>query len=94
MAQLVKLLRKRASSLVFGRHLGADQGGEFRMESLGWDLYRHSQDTIRKLWEETPEGKWAVDAQLTRYASNSWDDNHRGWQGDEIKQMNFVATRL
>lgn len=92
--QLTKLLRKSPGSLVFGRHLGADQGGEFHMKSLGWDLYRHSQDTISKLWEQAPDGKWTVDSQLTRYASNSWDDTRRGWQGDEIKQMNFVATRL
>ena len=93
-AQLVKLLRKRPGSLVFGRNLGAEQGGEFRMESLGWDLFRHSQETIERLWREAPEGQWKVDAQLTRYGSNSWEDSRRGWQGDETKQMNFVATRL
>ncbi|KAH6652735.1 hypothetical protein BKA67DRAFT_518946 [Truncatella angustata] len=91
--QLIRLLRKRPGSLVFGRHLGADQGGEFNMKSLGWDLYRHSEETIRLLWDEAPDGPWDVSAQLTRYESEGWDNNRRGWQGDEVKQMNFVAAR-
>ncbi|XWW92241.1 hypothetical protein V2A60_000164 [Cordyceps javanica] len=93
-SQLVKLLRKRQGSLVFGRHLGADEGGEFRMDSLGWDLYRHSDATIQKLWKQAPEGQWEVSSDLTRYESEGWDNSRRGWQGNEIKQMSFVATRL
>lgn len=93
-AQLVTLLRKKKGSLVFGRNLGADQGGEFHMNALGWDLYRHSEQTIRNLWADAPEGDWEVSAELTRYESEGWDNGRRGWQGDDIKQMYFVASRL
>lgn len=44
--QLRLLLRPQAGSMVFGRNLGADKGGHFHMESLGWDLYRHDPQTI------------------------------------------------
>ncbi|CAI7598061.1 unnamed protein product [Penicillium pancosmium] len=93
-SQLTKLLRRKKGSLVFGRNLGADQGGAFRMNALGWDLYRHSEQTIRKLWAEAPDGDWAVSAELTRYQSEGWDDGRRSWQGDEIKQMYFSAVRI
>ncbi|KUI67393.1 hypothetical protein VM1G_03343 [Cytospora mali] len=94
-AQLVKLLRKRKGSLVFGRHMAtAESGGITTTNALGWSLYHHSPDTIRKLWDSAPEGEWEVSSVLARYASEGWD-NGVGWQGgDEIKQQYFSATRL
>ncbi|KAB8224868.1 hypothetical protein BDV33DRAFT_187854 [Aspergillus novoparasiticus] len=77
-AQLVKLLRKRPGSIVFGRNLGADQGGAFGMKKLGWDVFRHSRETMRLLWEGAPEGDWRVDAELMEYRSEGWDDSRRG----------------
>ncbi|KAK9770543.1 hypothetical protein SCAR479_12814 [Seiridium cardinale] len=93
LAQLVRVLRKRPGAMVFGRHLGAEQGGEFHMRSLGWDVYRHSEETMRKLWADVPEGQWNVSAEITRYESKGWDNDRRGWQGDDTQQMTFVATR-
>lgn len=100
--QVHKLLRPRKGSMVFGRHLGADKGGHFRMESLGWDLYRHDAETIASLFQSGKTGsdisgedvKWDVTSSLGRYGSANWDDDRRGWQGDETKQMMFTAVRL
>ncbi|PIG84938.1 hypothetical protein AARAC_005630, partial [Aspergillus arachidicola] len=45
-AQVVKLLRKRAGSIMFGRNLGAEQDGAFCTKKLGWDVFRHSRETM------------------------------------------------
>lgn len=90
--KLEKLLVKKPGALVFGRNLGADKGGEFRMESLGWDLYRHSDETMRDLWNL--EGEWEIESQLSRYESPGWENSRRSWQGDDTKQMMFTAKRL
>lgn len=107
--QLRRLLRPCAGSMVFGRNLGAGKGGPFRMESIGWDLYRHDPQTIADLFQSSydeeervsgeggggkPEMQWEVTSTLGRYGSVNWDDDRRGWQGDETKQMMFTATRL
>ncbi|KAK8859631.1 hypothetical protein PGQ11_010365 [Apiospora arundinis] len=104
--QLCRLLRPRAGSMVFGRNLGAGKGGPFHMKSIGWDLYRHDPHTISDLFnqghddEDGPEGdnaervQWKVVSSLTRYGSDNWDNDRRGWYGDETKQMMFTATRL
>ncbi|KAK6836469.1 hypothetical protein PG987_006964 [Apiospora arundinis] len=104
--QLCRLLRPRAGSMVFGRNLGAGKGGPFHMKSIGWDLYRHDPHTISDLFnqghndENGPEGdnaervQWKVVSSLTRYGSDNWDNDRRGWYGDETKQMMFTATRL
>lgn len=104
--QLRRLLRPCAGSMIFGRNLGAVKGGPFRMESIGWDLYRHDPQTITDLFqsyhdeEEVMDGgkgskvRWEVTSSLGRYGSANWDDDRRGWQGDETKQMMFTATRL
>lgn len=94
MAQLVRLLRKSPGSLVFGRNIAATKGGDFRMESFDWDLFRHSPDTMRALWDRAPEGQWGVQADLMPYRSEGWDSRHRGWEGDETKEMKFVVRRL
>ncbi|EIT81835.1 hypothetical protein AO1008_08037 [Aspergillus oryzae 100-8] len=93
-ARLVELLRRRPGSIVFGRNLGAERGGAFRMKTLGWDVFRHSRETMRLLWEGAPEGDWRVDAELMEYRSEGWDDSRRGWVGDETKEMRFVVRRL
>lgn len=66
------------------------------MESLGWDLYRHDHQTIEDLFrtESPTEDGWEVRSSLGRYGSANWDDDRRGWQGDETKQMMFTAVRL
>ncbi|KAK8063668.1 hypothetical protein PG996_008320 [Apiospora saccharicola] len=107
--QLRQLLRPCAGSMVFGRNLGAGKGGPFHMESIGWGLYRHDPETIADLFqsscdeEEGPNSsaggnkskvRWQVTSSLSRYGSASWDNDRRGWQGDETKQMMFTATRL
>lgn len=107
--QLRRLLRPCAGSIVFGRNLGSGKGGPFRMESIGWDLYRHDPQTIVDLFQSSheedgavdgeggvgrPEIQWGVTSSLGRYESANWDDDRRGWQGDETKQMMFTATRL
>lgn len=95
--QLQRLLAPRAGSMVFGRHLGADKGGEFRMESIGWDLYRHDHETISDIFKQPGNGNedvsWAVSSSLSRYESANWDNDRRNWQGDETKQMMFTAIR-
>ncbi|KAI8622876.1 hypothetical protein F5Y19DRAFT_483684 [Xylariaceae sp. FL1651] len=100
--QLNRLLRPQKGSVVFGRHLGAVEGGHFKMESIGWDLYRHDPKTISELFQTNglPDGdapkdiQWEVTSSLSRYESANWDDDRRGWQGDETKQMMFTAVRL
>lgn len=100
--QLRRLLRPQKGSMVFGRHLGAEKGGHFRMESIGWDLYRHDQQTIENLFQSGADGatgegdsiEWQVTSSLSRYGSANWDDDRRSWQGDETKQMMFSAVRL
>ncbi|KAK7959768.1 Methyltransferase [Apiospora aurea] len=108
--QLRRLLRPRAGSMVFGRNLGAGKGGPFRMESIGWDLYRHDPNTIADLFQSSydeaetidpyangggeAKAQWEVTSSLGRYGSANWDDDRRGWQGDETKQMMFTAIRL
>lgn len=95
---LQKLLRPRKGSMVFGRHLGAEKGGPFRMESLGWDLYRHDPETISNLFQQErvadQEIEWKVTSSLSRYESANWDNSRRGWQGNDTKQMMFTAIRL
>lgn len=76
-AKLEKLLVPKPGALVFGRNSGAETGGEFRMESLGWNLYRHSNDTIKELWEGGVEGKWEIESGLSRYESAGWDNDRR-----------------
>lgn len=93
-AQLVKLLRKKAGSFVFGRNIAAEQAGNFRMGSFDWDLFRHSPETMKTLWSHAPDGHWDVNAELMPYRSEGWDNKHRGWEGDETKEMKFVVTRL
>ncbi len=93
-AKLVQLLRPGPGALVFGRNLGAEKGGEYRMEALGWDLYRHSEKTIKELWEGEAGGNWNIKSSLSRYESGAWNSDRRGWQGDETKQMMFSATRV
>ncbi|KAK8062602.1 hypothetical protein PG997_014699 [Apiospora hydei] len=108
--QLRRLLRPRAGSMVFGRNLGAGKGGPFRMESIGWDLYRHDPVTIADLFQSSydeaeaidadadgggkAKSQWEVTSSLGRYGSANWDDDRRGWQGHETKQMMFTAIRL
>ncbi|KAK8112943.1 hypothetical protein PG984_013469 [Apiospora sp. TS-2023a] len=107
--QLRRLLRPCAGSMVFGRNLGAGKGGPFRMESIGWDLYRHDPETIANLFQSSCDEvdgsnssaggnkskvRWEVTSSLSRYSSANWDNDRRGWQGDETKQMMFTATRL
>ena len=92
--KLIHLLRPGPGALVFGRHLGAEEGGGYRMESLGWDLYRHSNETIKELWETEAGDKWSIESSLSRYESGGWDNDRRGWQGGETKQMTFAAIRL
>lgn len=94
-AQLTRLLRPREGSMVFGRHMATEQkGGTLRKNALGWDLYHHSPDTIRQLWDSAPEGEWEVDSVLVPYASEGWD-NGVNWQGgDGVKQQYFSARRL
>ena len=93
-AKLVLLLRPGPGALVFGRNLGAEKGGEYRMEALGWDLYRHSDETIKELWDKEADGRWEIQSSLSRYESAGWDNDRRSWQGDETKQMMFSVTRL
>ncbi|KAI1329210.1 hypothetical protein F5Y16DRAFT_409334 [Xylariaceae sp. FL0255] len=82
--QLNRLLRPQAGSMVFGRNLGAVKGGRFKMESIGWDFDKaHEQDI-----------QWNVTSSLSRYQSANWDEDRRQWQGDETKQMLFMAVRL
>lgn len=96
--QLNLLLSPKSGSMVFGRHLGAEVGGPFRMESIGWDLYRHDPETLQNLFcsgGNAPEGtQWKVTSSLTRYESTNWDESRRGWQGDGTKQMMFSAFRM
>jgi SAM-dependent methyltransferase len=93
--QLCKLLRQRDGSLVFGRHMATEEsGGTLRKNALGWDLYHHSSDTIRQLFDTAPEGKWEVSSQLVPYASEGWS-NGVNWQGgNHVKQQYFSARRL
>ena len=65
-AKLEKLLCPGPGALVFGRNLGAEQGGEFHMESIGWDLYRHSNETMQNLWASAGKRKWSVESSLSR----------------------------
>ncbi|KAF2823436.1 hypothetical protein CC86DRAFT_422289 [Ophiobolus disseminans] len=92
LAQLCKLLRHREGSLVFGRHVATEgKGGTLRMDTLGWDVYHHSPDTIRQLWDTAPEGEWEVTSELMPYASEGWS-NGVNWQGgNHVKQQYFSA---
>jgi SAM-dependent methyltransferase len=93
-SQLVKLLRNRKNSLVFGRHMAMEQGGTLRTNACGWSLYHHSDKTIRQLWDTAPEGKWEVASNMVEYRSEGWDNGVK-WQGsDEVKQQYFSARRL
>ncbi|KAI1112054.1 hypothetical protein F5Y14DRAFT_463789 [Nemania sp. NC0429] len=102
MRQVNKLLRPRKGSMVFGRNLGAVKGGRFKMESIGWDLYRHDPQTIAGLFQSNgltdgdaraQDIQWEVTSSLSRYESANWDDDRREWQGGETKQMMFTAIR-
>lgn len=97
-AQIGRLLRPDKDCIVFGRQLGAEKGGPFRMDSIGWDLYRHDHSTIVDLFhscdgDKSSNLKWRVSSSLGRYGSVNWDDDRRGWQGEDTKQMMFTAIR-
>lgn len=92
--QLVKLLRNRNNSLVFGRHMAMEKGGTLRTNACGWSLYHHSAETIRQLWDTASEGEWEVSSKLVEYRSEGWDNGVK-WQGsDEVKQQYFSARRM
>jgi hypothetical protein len=89
-ARLGELLVPRAA-VVFGRCIGALQGGEFFLESLGWDMFRHSEETMRELWGPG----WEVHCQLEGYeaAAVGLKEEMGDWQGDTTMQMTFWVTR-
>ncbi|KAH9986438.1 hypothetical protein F4779DRAFT_611818 [Xylariaceae sp. FL0662B] len=96
MRQLGKLVRPQRGSMVLGRHLGAEEGGPFRMESSGWDVYRHDHHTIKALFQHCKDegemASWKVSSSLDESANR--DDVSRSWQGDGTQQMMFTAFRL
>ncbi|PQE32764.1 methyltransferase domain-containing protein [Rutstroemia sp. NJR-2017a WRK4] len=89
-----RMLKPKAGSMAFGRNLGAEEGGEYHLKTIGWDMYRHSNETIRKLWEHENEGKWQIDSFLTKNESEVWDKSRRGWQESTTQMMVFVAKRV
>ncbi|KAJ5607160.1 hypothetical protein N7537_003779 [Penicillium hordei] len=93
-ARLGRLLVPRAGSVVFGRNISAEQGGPFFMESLGWDMYRHSDQTIKELWSTVDVGLWEVHSQLSGYETATTLGERSGdWQGGDTKQMSFWVVR-
>ncbi|PLB48514.1 hypothetical protein P170DRAFT_360968 [Aspergillus steynii IBT 23096] len=94
MAQVMKLLRKRKGSLVYGRHVGGSEGGVLRNEAFGWDLYYHSPETIRELFEVGGDGEWDVQVQLYACELRGWEKDVQGDGGGQDEQMAFVARRL
>ncbi|KAK4870750.1 hypothetical protein LT330_005098 [Penicillium expansum] len=94
-ARLEKLLTPRAGSIVFGRNISAEQGGPFFMESLGWNMYRHSDQTIKDLWNTVDVELWEVHSQLSGYETAATLGERFGdWQGDDTKQMSFWVVRM
>ncbi|KAI9147515.1 AB hydrolase superfamily protein B1A11.02 [Paramyrothecium foliicola] len=95
--QLVKLLRDVKGSLVFGRHMAAENGGVMKENACGWSLYHHSDETMQRLWDTAPHGRWDVSSQMVPYKSEAWDNGVK-WQGEgkgasEVQQQLFTATR-
>lgn len=84
-ARLTELLVPRVGSLVFGRTIGALEGGEFFMKSLGWNMFRHSQQTMRELWGS----EWEVHCQLDDYKAAGLNEEMGEWQDAATKQMTF-----
>ena len=92
-----RLLRADGRGVVFGRHLGVagrGTGGEFELKDAGWSLYRHDEETIRRLFEQE-EGTWTVSCELAAYKSKNWEDegDGKGKPGEDTVQMSFVAVR-
>lgn len=95
-AKILKLLRDRKGSLVFGRNVGAEEGGSIRLNA-NWDLFGHSDATIKKLWKEEAagEGEWEVDSHLVSFVRGDMMDGKERpvGQDDRIRMMYFSATR-
>jgi hypothetical protein len=63
------------------------------METLGWEVFRHSEGTMRELWDA---GEWDVGARLEGYEAAAAAGGFRGsgdWQGDSTMQMTFWVSR-
>ncbi|OJJ07624.1 hypothetical protein ASPVEDRAFT_155429 [Aspergillus versicolor CBS 583.65] len=95
-AKVTKLLRGCKGSLAFGRHAGAEEGGPISLNTK-WDLFAHSDATLKKLWNEEGAGKgeWEVNTQLVPFEDNEVMDGKAGSVGrdDRIRMMYFSATR-
>ncbi|KAH9903902.1 S-adenosyl-L-methionine-dependent methyltransferase [Xylariomycetidae sp. FL2044] len=92
-AQLGKLLRPKAGSLVFGRHRAtANEGGITKANALGWTLFHHSEETMERLWAEAPVGKWEVSSNLVPYQSEGWTKSTE-WQGGDVVMQQYFSAK-
>lgn len=46
--------------MIFGRNINAEQAGLFEMESLGCNMYRHSDPMTKDLWSSVDVAVWEV----------------------------------
>lgn len=95
-SKVLKLLRDRKGSLVFGRHVGAEEGGSIRLNA-NWELFGHSEATIEKLWKEegASKGDWQVESRTSSFVLEDMMNGKERpvGQDDRIRMMYFSATR-
>ncbi|KAL4884599.1 hypothetical protein BJY04DRAFT_215060 [Aspergillus karnatakaensis] len=95
MRQVMRLMRPEKGSMVFGRHVGAEMGGEIKLNG-SWDLFGHSDQTIRGLWSEECGEGWEVQSQLAPFlVDEMMSGNSRpAGQDERIRMMYFSACRV
>lgn len=95
----VAILRKSPGSIVFGRQVGnVAAGAKVRQIGGGRNVWRHNEESFRKLWEEVgaqTSTRWTVDIELTD-APGWTDKKSRGeWDsGEGVKRLRYCARML
>lgn len=93
--QIMRLMRVRKGSMVFGRHVGAEMGGKIKLNEK-WDLFGHSEETIKGLWREECGDEWEVESQLVPFLLDEMMSENKApaGQDERIRMMYFSACRV
>lgn len=97
--RLVKLSRGKKGSLILGRQVGSMDAGEYEQASnVTGKMYRHNEDSFRKMWEEVGREtgtKWRVEHDSETFESfcHKEGDEERSEVDKGIVRMRFSVFR-
>lgn len=95
--QIIKLLRDRPGSIIFGRQVGHVKAGEYpNATAKGQVIWRHDGNTFKKMWEiigRNTQTIWKVDAELMVLDRNKGGGSSV-WRDDGTGILRFHVERL